>query len=226
MSTLGGRGDGDDPGRTNHPFGKSGRNDSPPETTLTAPDETEPETTLTAPDETEEEAPAEGSGATGDGWGRIRLGPNAYFKHPPPRTKGSWKFSRRILSCNIPVDDYVPPDPEPNVTSRAQEGESIGSARRGSAGMEATEREADAGAKGEGFHKKIVKSNGYRTQRQQPQQRSLGAGLSGNAGRAAEAVDRETSGDGSVAEEETTAVNEDATEADRDDEGHDHDHDA
>ena len=116
----------------------------------------------------------------------------------------------------------MPPDPEPNVTSRAQEGESIGSARRGSAGMEATKLVPG----GEAFHKKIVKSNGYRTQRQQPQQRSLGAGLSSNAGRAAEAVDRETSGDGSVAEEETTAVNEDATEADRDDEGHDHDHDA
>ena len=43
-----------------------------------------------------------------DGWGRKRDGPSL----APFKTKGSWAYMRRTLSCNTPVDfGYPPVDP-------------------------------------------------------------------------------------------------------------------
>jgi len=40
-----------------------------------------------------------------DGWGRIR-GEDSTAR--PFKTKGSWEFARRTLSCNTPVDSVYP----------------------------------------------------------------------------------------------------------------------
>ena len=44
------------------------------------------------------------SATVDDGWGRIR-GEDSSAR--PFKTKGSWEFARRMLSCNTPVD-YFP----------------------------------------------------------------------------------------------------------------------
>lgn len=45
---------------------------------------------------------APGLGDTSDGWGRVRDGNSA---NQPYKTRGSWTNARRILGCNIPVND-------------------------------------------------------------------------------------------------------------------------